>query len=247
MIYRLIGLAGLAAFGCGEVRALSYSADLNEVYSGTAPASAQSPWLRATFEDVSGGKVRLTMEALNLTANEFVGVWTFNLNPSLAPSQLTFNLAATDPGMASISAISHNPTGHNYKAGPEKYFDIMFNVENAAGPNRFTSGERIVYEIGLSGGMLSAADFLFVNQQKSGGSMINDDWFSAAHVQAIGIAGQSGWLGAKVVYANDEPAPGHSVPDRGPTIAILGAACLGLAALKHSQNREKRGRSSQAA
>jgi hypothetical protein len=231
-----IALAGALVLSACRGYALSYSADLGQTYSGTSPASAESPWLRATFEDISGGKVRLTMEALNLTANEFVGVWTFNLNPAYSPSSLYFAAAPTDPGQAGIDSIAHSPSGLNYKAGPEKYFDIKFDMENSAGPGRFTSGERLVYDIGLTGGSLTAEDFLFRNQ-KSGS--LADDWFSAAHVQAIGAAGQSGWIGATVIYENeDPPLRAQAVPDTGQTIVILGAACLGLAALKRSQKRE---------
>lgn len=214
---------------------LSYSAHLGQTYSGNSPVSPQSPWLQATFEDIAGGKVRLTMEALNLTGSEFVGIWTFNLNPAYSPSDLFFDQAVTDPGQAEAEAIRHNPTGQNYKAGPEKHFDIKFEMENSAGPDRFTSGERLIYDIGLTGRTLTAADFLFRNQ-KTGSAA--DDWYSAAHVQAIGAANNSGWIGATVVHQNEDPPPPHAVADGGQTIVILGAACLGLAAIRRSQRRE---------
>lgn len=228
----LLALTGLAAVLSGiEAHGLSYSADLGLKYSGTSPASSQSPWLQATFEDISGGRVRLTMEAPNLSASEFVGIWTFNLNPAISASSLAFSASPLDPGMVGIDQIKHTASGQDYKAGPEKYFDILFDFSNSMGPGRFTSGERLVYDIALVGGSLAASDFLFVNQQKSGSALVADDWFSAAHVQSIGN-GQSGWIGANAAYENEEPPPSHSVPDYAQTFMLLGAACLGLVILR---------------
>jgi hypothetical protein len=235
----LLALAGLVGiFGAANAQALSYSTDLGLTYSGTAPASGENPWLRATFEDIGGGKVRLTMDAPNLTASEFVGIWTFNLNPAVSASALTFSVSSLDPGLVDVDSIKHSASGQDYKAGPEKYFDILFDFQNSMGPGRFTAGERLVYDIGFAGGTLAAEDFLFVNQQKSGSKLVADDWYSAAHVQSIGNNGsKSGWIGAGGAYENEEPPPSHPVTDHAQTIMLMGAACLGLVILRSWSGR----------
>jgi hypothetical protein len=229
-------LAGMTGIGAViNSAALSYSVDLQEVYSGTKPSSQTSPWLRATFEDIAGGKVRLTMDALNLSSGEFVGTWSFNINPSVAAASLNFDLSTLDPAQVVPNSIGHTPTGQNYKAGPEKYFDIQFANQTANNPGRFTAGESLIYEIGLIGGTLSAADFLYVNQQKNGSLTIPDDWYSAAHIQGI-VGGKSGWIGARTYYQNEEPT--HAVPDRGQTALLLAGASLGLCAFGYYRKRE---------
>jgi hypothetical protein len=235
-VTKIFGLIGVVAMGLiGNAYSLSYSVDLIQVYSGTAPSSVGGPWLRATFEDVAGGKVRLTMEALNLSANEIVGTWSFNLNPALSVSALSFNLDPSDPGLASPD-IAQTPSGNDYKAGPEKYFDIQFANETANNPDRFIMGEKLIFDVGIIGGELEANDFLFVNQQKSGNTQIDDDWYSAAHIQGI-TGGKSGWIGAATF--NETPAV-LSVPDSGRTVFLFAGAFAGLIAWRRSQKRGSR-------
>ena len=239
-------LAGTIALGfAAEASALSYSVDLNEVYSGTAPSGLQSPWLRATFEDIDGGRVRLTMEAPNLVPGEFVGTWSFNLNPAVSVASIFFDLSTLDPGEVVPSDILHNPSGQNYKAGPEKYFDIQFANPTANKPSRFTAGETLIYDVGLIGGTLRASDFLYVNQQKSGSTLQPDDWYSAAHIQGI-AGGKSAWVGAKIYYANSPlTAQNISVPDNGRTLVLFAGATAGLFVFGIYRKREKAGQPSQ--
>ena len=83
-ISRLLGTAASAAVVVATLAPLPAGADSllyrfgTNVFSGDDPTSTNTPYLKALFEDVSPGTVRLTLSAPNLTNNENVGELFFN-------------------------------------------------------------------------------------------------------------------------------------------------------------------------
>ena len=67
-----------------------YQYDFAHAFSGTAPASATTPWVQARFIDIAPGTVQLTVSNLNLTGHENVDQLYFNLAPTLDPTKLNF-------------------------------------------------------------------------------------------------------------------------------------------------------------
>lgn len=160
--------------------------DLNTVYTGTAPASTQTPWLRATFTDVTGG-VLLQMQALNLTATEFASKWGFSLDPLLNASNLTVTYQSGDQ--------AKNVTkGNNCCLLAGVSHDLLFGFETANNPSRLMQGDSSQYLLaGITG--LKATDF---------GKPV------MAHVQSIGAQGNSGWIAvSNKPNVSDVPEP-HS-------------------------------------
>lgn len=159
--------------------------DLNTVYTGTAPASANSPWLRATLTDVTGG-VLLTMQALNLTATEFASKWGFSMNnPLLNVSSLTLTYQSGDKAKSTTS-------GNNCcKLGGVNH-DLLFTFETSNKPSRLMQGDSSQYLLaGIVG--LKATDF---------GRPV------MAHIQSIGTQGNSGWIAV-----GNNPTTPSTVPE----------------------------------
>ena len=67
-----------------------YQYDFAHAFSGTAPASATTPWVQARFIDIAPGTVQLTVSNLNLSGQENVDQLYFNLAPTLDPTKLNF-------------------------------------------------------------------------------------------------------------------------------------------------------------
>jgi hypothetical protein len=175
----------------------------DEFSGGTNPAGA-TPWLTATFQDIGGGTVRLTMDAANLVGTEFIDEWHFNLNPALTPTSLAF--AAVD--VSDVGSVSINTGVDAFQADGDGKFDIQFDFPSPAGAGRFTSGESVVYDITYSGvGTFSESSFNFVSAPGGG----NGSFHTAAHVQGIGASGSfSGWIGNESpprVETGSDPVP----------------------------------------
>lgn len=160
--------------------------DLSFEYSGGTPPVGVSPWLRATFDDSGGsGSVMMTLTALNLTGNEFVNDWFFNLDPALDPTSLSFAIQSTTGTFADPVVLK----GVNaFNAGGNTLFDILVDFDNAPPADRFGAGESITF---LATGIptLNANSFSFLSVPGGQGPFI-----SAAHVQAIGQNDGSGWV-----------------------------------------------------
>ncbi|KKN92725.1 hypothetical protein LCGC14_0204680 [marine sediment metagenome] len=175
---------------------VSYGLDI-EFSGGSLPAGA-GPWLKATFDDEdTPGSVELTLEVLNLVADEFVSKWYFNLNSSLDPKDLTFS----DPlkiGLFDDPKINLDADGWNV-AGSGRYdIEMAFATSNqGSGAERFGVGESASFTItGIA--TLTASSF---DLTSTGGG--NGAYPVAAHVQAIN-GDDGGWTSAPA--AVPEPA-----------------------------------------
>lgn len=101
-----------------------------------------------------------------------------------------------------------------FKADGDGFFDIEFRFESRAGA-RFEAGDIAVFDIFLGEGAIVAPDFDFGSFGGDKGS-----FRSAAHVQAIGAADDSGWIGAR---------DGEQQVTEPGALALLGAGLLALA------------------
>lgn len=174
--------------------------DLNTVHSGTAPASTQNPWLRATFTDATGG-VLLKMEALNLTATEFVSKWGFSINPLVNLSGMTITYQNGEQAKSTSNGVNCCSLGGvNH--------DLLFQFETTNKPPRFMQNENSQYLLaGIVG--LKAADF---------GRPV------MAHVQSIGAQGNSGWI----AVGNTPTTPDTATPEPHSWL-LFGTMVAGLA------------------
>lgn len=190
-----------------------------EYSNGTSPAGSP-PWLTAIFDDEgTPGTVKLKLVASNLTGSEFVSKWTFNLNPALSPSDITFS-APIKTGSFTSPTISK--LINSFSAGPDGSYDVEFSfaTSNAGGgTQRFGAGEAAEYIITGSGGAagLVATDFNFKSQNGNAG--VGGPFLTGAHVQSIG-GSDSGWI--TVVPGFD---PFGAIPEPTSLVLCVIAAC----------------------
>jgi len=190
------------------------------LFSGTAPASLNQPWIDAAFHDFSPGVVRLTVSNLNLIRRESLGELYLNLNTNLSPSHLRFSLAGGSGGF-DRPKIS---TGLNkFKADGDGKYDIRFSFNQGGGQDhRFTAGEYLVCDIsGIAA--LTASDFAFLSAPAGGAG----PFYAAAHIQRIANSTLSGWI-----------APGGVSVAPEPSVASL--ATLGFGIFVHLKRRRKK-------
>ncbi len=179
----------LIAFS-STAKATSVSFDLSMEFSGATPPAGTPPWLRATFLD-SGNSVTLTMEAINLTGEEFVTEWMFNLDPSMDPDKLVFS-SPTKTGTFDDPIIT---TGVNaFRPDGDGFFDIQFIFAN--NPLQFGANEAVEYTITYDPdnvNLVNPEDFNFLSALGPGGSP--GPLPTAAHIQGIDPDGEeSGWV-----------------------------------------------------
>ncbi len=163
--------------------ALSYE------FSGATPPEGLAPWLTATFDDRDApGSVDLTLVTTNLTDNEFVFEWLFNLDPELDVSALVFSAPVKINEFADPT-IDLGVDGFPGDGGG--YYDVRVDFDNSGGAStRFGVGDAVEYSItGIP--TLTADSFDFLGAPHGG----NGTYPTAAHVGGIGPDdGDSGWI-----------------------------------------------------
>jgi hypothetical protein len=203
--------------------ASTYTYDFNNAFSGGAP-SGTPPWLQASFTDngLPSGTVQLTVSAVNLSANESVSCWYFNLNPLLDPAALSFN-AAGSTGTFDAPSVQ---TGANlFRAAGDGKYDVLFTFGKTGGAGSlFGNGDSVTFTItGIPG--LNAGDFNFLSAPAGGGG----PYISAAHV----VSGdQGGWVDPASILHNSLVESDLSVPDVSTTLPLLGVSLLALGMLR---------------
>jgi hypothetical protein len=172
------GIFGLAMAPL-QSQAAIVTMDLNFEYSGGDAPTGTPPWLRATFNDSVGPNlVRLTMESLGLSDNEFVTEWDFNSSAAIS----SFS------HVSGVVADSATYSADGFKADGAGFFDIEFLFPTAPPGDRFTGGLTSVYD--LAGTGITANTFNTFSTPSAKG-----EFTTAAHIQGIGTNSEgSGWI-----------------------------------------------------
>jgi hypothetical protein len=191
--------------------------DFSDTFEG-APPGAVPPWLQASFTDTGlpANTVQLTLSAVNLSANESVSCWYFNLNPLLDSTALSFGSPSS---VGSFGTPLIQTGADKFKAAGSGKYDILFTFGGSDSSAGFGAGDSITFTItGIPG--LNASDFSSLST--SGG---DGPYASAAHI----VSGQqSGWVDPASVIHASILASDFSVPDTCGTLALLSLSTLAL-------------------
>jgi hypothetical protein len=198
----LLILCGLPA---REIHAESviYHFDTYFGVSSVDPGS-YGPWVIATFEDVTPGVVRLTMQnSSTMPTSQKVAELDFNLNPALNVNSLLFSVYASG-GSFQMPAINQATDG--FRSGGDGSYDVQFafNVSGSINSGKtFTLGEYVVYTIsGIAG--LTANDFAFLSQPGTGNNA--GPYYASGHILGIGSSNNSAWIAPSGLAPVPEPS-----------------------------------------
>lgn len=188
MSKRVVAAAVACALLCGAATQADVVFNFNIEFSGATTPAGPAPWLIATFSDAGTDKVKLTMDASPLAADNagsFVGAWYFNFTPEGDVDDLVFTWDATsDTEAGSVGHIANN-----FKADGDGKYDILFDFTS-----KLDAGETSVYTIMGTG--ITPESFNVFSENAGG----NGPFLSAAHVQGLGDDNQgSGWLAGELI------------------------------------------------
>jgi len=191
----------LSALLCaaGAARASTVTYDFNTEFSGGQAPAGPSPWIIATFTDLTGGahagSVQLTISTAATIAAASISEIDFNIDPALT-GQLgagtgTGNLQFTsgNGGAGTISASTITAREDGFKADGDGRYDIQLMYPTGGGFNKSMTS---TYYITDSKATISALSFFFLSTSSGG----HGPFYSAAHVQNTTGAGSggSGWV-----------------------------------------------------
>lgn len=163
-----------------------------EVLGGGTVPEGDPPWIAASFDDHGRqGSVTLTLSCLNLTGDEFVSKWLFNLDPGLDPRKLGFGSLVKTGSFNTPSIL----TGTNqFTGGGGDKFDVLFNFATSNKHSRRFDDDNSL-QLVISGiSTLTAKSFDFQSKGNSdyGGILPAK---TEAHIQGIGdCRDDSAWI-----------------------------------------------------
>jgi hypothetical protein len=195
---------------CLEINAVaSIVFDLGTVITGDSPASSATPWVSASINSAPANQVTVTLSAPNLTGNEDIKEWLFNVDPRITQAQLnslyivskTLNLGSF--AVNNVSLIKKSVDGVT-RAGFS--FDLDLGLPDGSLAKRFTRGDilQIVLGTTLPATTLTLTENTFNFRDDTG------TYYSAAHVRNTTGPSGSGWIGttppAKPLAVVPEPS-----------------------------------------
>lgn len=190
--------------------AVSY--DFSTVLPSSATPSGSAPYARLTVTQDGPGKVDFRFEALDLGTTEFISFLKFNVDGVASSPSFTVSDKVKTGSFGAPEIVFKNEP----KTDASLKFDVFLNFStssNDGGAKRFTDGD--IFEWTLSRAGFSVADV---------------DLPAMIHLQ--GIAGDGS---AKITATEFVPTTtSHPVPDRGMTLALLGAGLIALAGMRRS-------------
>ena len=185
---------------------------------GDVPSDGPAPWLRAVFQDIGGGVVRLTMSAPGLSTDtgggaqqpEFAHEWWFNLNPAYSADLL---VATPQAGIVAAGIDRPGDPGIGSKLKPDG--DGLFSFRFNFGPGALAFGQSSAYDLSVTGVPgLTARDFDHFSTPAGG---TTGPFRAAAHIQSTGPLNEG----------SDFVAP-RAIPEPA-SLALAATAMLGLA------------------
>jgi len=202
------GLGIIAALSLTAICTLSASAamtfDLDHCISGGRPIADQTsaPWLTASASS-QNNNVLINLRAPNLSGNESVHEWLFNVDPHLTLAQLNslrilaITTVAGSISVQSVTMIHENLNGIS-RAGFVFDSDIDSSIHNPVQAlsrpitpdQHFTRGDQVQILIGTTLAGWTLSDTMFNPGHTTG---IYD---STADIFNTTIGGNSGWIGA---------------------------------------------------
>ena len=206
----LVLITGIALFMSGSfLQADQLLFELNDEFSGGADPQGPAPWVTATFDDNTAGGVTLTISTSGLVGSEFLRIFSFNYTGN--PVALNVNHVSGDNWQSGIFGVDC------CQADGDGKFDVELTFDNSPPANRFGAGETSVFF--MPGTLLS--QFNAVSAPGGG----NGSFYVAAHIQSIGPAEESGWIGD-----GDGGGGGGGVIPEPSSVILLGTliACAGL-------------------
>jgi len=166
----LVVVCGVALSGMAQ--AASFSFDLSDLVSGSAPANT----FAMTVTDTAAGQVELSLGFSGTSSYKFVSKVFLSFDGEAG--DLTFTQQSGPTGTVSLTS-----TG----LGSDFSFKVAFPTSNSSN-QRFKAGQNAVYLV--SGEDLTASLFAVTSPFKGG------DYTAAAHIQGIGRnANYSAWVG----------------------------------------------------
>lgn len=216
-----LGVSLLLLPAAGSAVSITYELDFE--FSGAQAPGGVAPWVTATFDDATGdpNSVFLTIAAPGLvggTNGEYLAEISFNFDPSLDPTLLSFVLVNT---VGVVGATTVNTGVNAFMSDGDGDFDIMFDFPPPPGTpsGRFTGGDEVTYEI-FYPASIDVGSFDFFSDEGGGQGTFQ----AAGHVLNTTGAGTggSGWIGP-----NPVPEPG--------ALGLLSLGLLGLAVARRER------------
>jgi len=219
----LVGL-GMCIF-TGNALA-SFTLNFDQEFSGaTPPSSSTTPWIRASFVDVSVSTVDLIITTDNLSGSENVSEFFFNFDDWLTVGNLTITQVGSS-GAFTAPGISREMNG--FKADGDGRYDVLLTFATGGSAAAvFGVGDSVTYRLTYAG--ITAGSFASESDPAGG----HGPFYAAAHVQNTGGGVYSGWISPTGI-SDYTPVPE-------PASLIAGALLLlplGASAIRSIRNRK---------